>query len=140
MTFYDDAFTASPGLIHRAVRDRQHALRTETEELLRTQCEAYDARREQLWQWDYSSPEAFAASVEPNRRRWLEAVGDFGPPAAEMAPVIEPFCENEQFRAEWVTLQLDGMLRGRAVLALPKRASGPVPVVICQHGVSCSPE
>src|SRR5437660_41268 len=135
MTFYQNAFDAGAGLVRRGVRGRQHTLRCETEDFLRALTEEYEARREQHWQWDYSSPEAFVASGEPNRRRWLEAVGEFAPVAGEMAAETEPFCENEHFRAEWVTIALQGHLRGRAVLAVPKRAKGPVPVVICQHGI-----
>ena len=38
MSFYENAFEASPGLIARATRDRQHLMRAETEDFLRALC------------------------------------------------------------------------------------------------------
>lgn len=140
MAFYDNAFEAEPGLIARGTDDRQGLLRHEVEDFLRALSEDYPRRAEQYWHRDYSSLEAFADSVRPNRERWLEAVGDFGAPDAEMAPQLEPFAENDHFVAHWLTINLYGSLRGRAVLALPKRAQGPVPLVIAQHGIGSSPE
>lgn len=139
-TFYENAFEAQPGLIARGINDRQNLLRHETEDFLRALTLDYAPRQAQHWQRDYSSEEAFLASVEPNRQRWLAAVGDFGPPAEEMEPLVEPFAENEHFRAEWVTINLYGNLRGRGVFAVPKTGQGPYPVVICQHGIGSSPE
>ncbi|HIE51106.1 MAG TPA: hypothetical protein EYP85_05050, partial [Armatimonadetes bacterium] len=136
MTFYDNVLTAPEGLIRRGINDRQSLQRRETEDFLRALSEELPRRREQLWQWDYSSVEAFLQSVEPNRQRWLAAVGDFGPPAAEMAPQREPFLEDEQIIAEWVTIRLFDRLHGRAVLARPKEHSEPLPLVLCQHGIS----
>lgn len=140
MTFYDNAFAAPAGLIARGAEDRQSLLRHETEDALRRLCEDYPARADALWQRDYSSPAAYAASVAPNRQRWLQAVGDWGAPDADMAPLVEPFAENEHFTAHWVTINLYGTLRGRAVLALPRRGDGPFPLVIAQHGIGSTPE
>ena len=103
-------------------------------------CENYPESSQAYWNRDYSSLEAFTASVEPNRQRWQKAVGDFGEPDADMAPMFEPFAENEHFTAQWVTINLYGSLRGRAVLATPKKASPPYPLVVCQHGIGSSPE
>lgn len=140
MSFYQNAFDALPGLVARGQGDRQGLMRKETEDYLRRLCEQYPRRAEHYWQRDYSSLEAYEASVAGNRRRWLEAVGDFGDPVPDMAPMTEPFAENEHFRAEWVTLNLYGSLRGRGVLALPKSGTPPYPLVIAQHGIGSSPE
>ncbi len=140
MSFYENAFTAPPGLIARGTEDRQNLMRKEAEDFLRGLCEDYPARAEQFWQRDYSSLEAYEASVRPNRERWLQAVGDFGPPDPEMAPLVEPFAENEHLRAEWITINLYGRLRGRGVLAIPKRGAPPFPLVIAQHGIGSCPE
>ncbi len=140
MTFYDNAFEAEPGLLQRGIGDRQSLLRRETEDFLRALSLDYEPRQEQYWNRDYSSEDAYLSSVEDNRRRWLDAMGDFGPPDQDMAPAVEPFAENEHFRAEWVTLGLYGNLRARGVFAVPKVGDGPFPVVICQHGISSSPE
>jgi dienelactone hydrolase len=140
VTFYENAFDAESGLIQRGIGDRQRLLRAETEDFLRELSLDYDARQHEYWDRDYSSEQAYLASVEPNRERWLQAMGDFGPPAAEMEPLVEPFAENEHFRAEWVTIKLYGKLRGRGVFAVPKSGDGPFPTIICQHGIGSSPE
>jgi len=140
MSFYENAFETAPGLIDRGVSDRQHLLRNETYDLMRELSLDYAARQAEYWDRDYSSEEAYLRSVEPNRQRWLAAVGDFGPPEQDMAAELEPFAENENFRAEWVTINLYDRLRGRGVLAVPKGGRPPFPVVICQHGIGSSPE
>ncbi len=140
MTFYENAFDAEPGLVLRGITDRQNLLRHETEDFLRMRSLDYELRRREYWRRDYSSEEAFLASVEDNRARWLAAMGDFGPPDDNMDPLVEPFAENEHFRAEWVTVNLYGNLRGRGVFAVPKAGDGPFPTVICQHGIGSSPE
>lgn len=140
MSFYRNANEAPPGLVARGQHDRQHLLRMETEDFLRSLCEDYPSRQAAHWNRDYSSLEAYEASVVGNRQRWLEAVGDFGPPLPEMNPVLEPWIEDDTCVGWWVTFDLYPGLRGRGVLVVPKNADGPVPVVICQHGIGSSPE
>jgi len=140
MGFYDNIIEADLGLIKRGVQNRQWLLRAETEDFLRAECEHYEAQQERWWQRDYSSEQAYWHSVEPNRQRWLQAIGDFGPPEEHMLPELEPFIENDRIIGHWVTIRLFGGLRGRAVLALPKQRTGPVPLVIAQHGIGSSPE
>ncbi|MEA3401603.1 MAG: alpha/beta hydrolase family protein [Armatimonadota bacterium] len=140
MTFYENAFEAEPGLIQRGISNRQDLLRRETEDFLRERNLAYDERAAEHWDRDYSSEAAYLESVAPNRERWLQAMGDFGPPEENMAPEIEPFAENDEFRAHWVTLSHYGSLRARAIVGVPKTGDPPHPVIICQHGVSSSPE
>ncbi len=139
MPSYDNVLDAGGGLIRRVISDRQGLLRRETEDFLRAESEAYAERQSRYWERDYSSPEALVASVDPNRRRWLAAVGDFGVPADGPAET-EPFLEDEHCTAHWVMLPLYGSLRARGVLALPKRAAGRRPLVIAQHGIGSSPE
>jgi dienelactone hydrolase len=140
MTFYDNAFDAEPGLIARGTDDRQNLMRHEVEDYLRAVSENYGERASLYWQRDYSSLDAYEESVAPNRERWLHAVGDFGGPDPDMEPLVEPFAENEHLTARWVTINLYGNLRGRAVLAVPKAAKGPLPLVVAQHGIGSSPE
>lgn len=140
MTFYDNVFEASRGLIDRGQRDRQHLMRVETENYLRGLYEDYESRSAPFWNRDYSSPEAFLKSVEPNRQRWLEAVGDFGPTTSALNPLVEPWMEDDRMVGWWVTVDIYPGFRGRGVLAVPKNSTGKLPVVICQHGVGSSPE
>ncbi len=140
MTFYDNVLHAGRGLIERGQHDRQHLMRMETEDFLRRLSEQYGTRQPDYWRRDYSSLDAYLQSVAPNRERWLAAVGDYGPPLAAMNPVVEPWIESEDVIGWWVTLDLYPGLRGRAVLVLPRNATGPVPLIICQHGIGSSPE
>ncbi len=139
-TFYDDADAAQTGLVQRGTDDRQHLLRAEAEDWLRAECEAIVERRPQLWRPDYRSIDAFLASVEPNRQRWLQAVGDFGPECDDGEPEIEPFLDNDELEACWITWPWRRNYRMRGILAVPKHRSGRLPLVICQHGIGSTPE
>lgn len=140
MPFYDNIITAGEGLIRRGINDRQHLLRCETEDFLRALALDYEPRRKLHWQWDYSSFEAYEASVAANRQAWAKAVGRFDLELLPLAPQTEPFLETDTIFAEWVTLPVAKGLNARAVLARPKDRQGPLPVVICQHGIGSSPE
>lgn len=97
----------------------------------------YPARAAALWQRDYSSPEAYEASVAPMREAWRRLLN---PP--DLAPSGElketPLEWPELPSARWLSLPL-GRLRAEAVLALPD-GPGPFPLVIAQHGIGSSPE
>jgi len=131
-----------PGeVVRRMIQDRQSLLRREVEDHLRRVTLDYEPRRERFWKRDYSSIDAFERSVEPNRRRWGQAVGMFdddGP--APLDPQLLPFYEDDRMVAHWLTITLFPGLYGRAILALPKGCSHPVPLVIAQHGIGSSPE
>ena len=130
-----------PGeVIGRWISDRQRLLRNETEDYLRSIILDYEPRRSEYWAWDYASPEAFEASVAPNRRRWHEAVGVFEPDGTDPNPSLDLWYEDDRFTAWWLSFNLLGSLRGRSMLALPKGRTDPAPLVIAQHGIGSSPE
>ncbi len=129
------------GLMQRRIDDRQSLQRRETEDFLRAEVEKYPIRAKKFWKRDYSSIEKFLSSVEPNRERWLETVGDFSEGASEDFEVEEtPFLEDKEVIAKWVSIKLFSQLRGRAILGLPKGKSKFLPLVICQHGHTSSPD
>ena len=140
MTFYENILNASSELIKRGVGDRQGLLRKETEDFLRAVSLDYDPRRELHWRRDYSSLGAYAASVEPNREAWREAVGAFDQPLLPLEVSTDPFLDSDTMQAHWITLPVFGGLNARAVIATPKSGDGPFPVVLCQHGIGSSPE
>jgi len=140
MAFYDNILEASPGLVKRGVADRQHLLRCETEDFLRALSLDYEPRQRLHWKRDYSSPEAYEASVVGNREAWRQAVGVFDLPLLPLRATTEPFMESETIKAEWIVLPVFEGLNARAVLATPRHLQGPWPVVICQHGIGSSPE
>ena len=127
-------------IISRWVSDRQRLLRNEAEDFLRGVVMDYEPRRRQYWQRDYSSIEAFQASVSANRERWAAAIGLFAGDGTDLNPQLELWCEDERFSAWWVSIGLLGGLRGRGILALPTGRMEPVPLVIAQHGIGSSPE
>ncbi len=97
----------------------------------------YPQRAAEAWQRDYSSVEAFLASVEPNRRRWKAVLN---PPDLKATGPLQrarhqPLADLD---GEWLTLPLGG-LDAEAVLVVPKSANK-VPLVIAQHGIGSFPE
>ncbi len=97
----------------------------------------YPQRAAQAWQRDYSSVDAFLASVKPNRRRW-EAV--LNPPALKATGPLRrsPHPPLADIGGEWLVLPLGG-LDAEAALVAPKSAKK-VPLVIAQHGIGSFPE
>ena len=138
-------YTADGAEVGRWISDRQRLLRNEAEDLLRAEILNYEPRQQQWWNRDYSGLAAYDHSVEVNRIRWSQALGvpplEDSPFAADLAP----FYEDERIEVSWLTLDfLAGAgasgLRARALLALPKGAAAPPPLVIAQHGIGSSPE
>lgn len=133
-------YSQSAEVISRWISDRQRLLRNETEDHLRNEVLNYGPRQAAHWNRDYGSVEAFERSVEANRRRWRETIGIFEFDGTPLEPVLDPWYEDDNFNAWWITIGLLGNLRGRGILALPKGADGPAPLVIAQHGIGSSPE
>jgi len=100
--------------------------------------EEYPARTEKAWRRDTSSVEAFLASVEPNRKRWR---GILNPPDLKANGKLQrrPHRPLADLGGEWLTVSL-GPLKAEALLVVPASASGPVPLVIAQHGIGSFPE
>jgi len=137
--FYDNIINEPPARVKHAAAARQGLLRREVDDYFRVLALEYEAARDAHWQRDYSSLEAYAASVAPQRQAWQELIGNF--PADEpLDPEIEPFLEDDQMQGWWVSLRIRGDLRARGVLALPKTRSNRLPLVIAQHGIGSSPE
>lgn len=126
--------------IRRNIQDAQSLQRRETEDFLRfLTVRGYRERQRKFWQKDYSSIKEFLASVQSNRTHWQDALGEFQS-EGKMDPYREPFLEDEEMKGEWISIRFNRTLRCRAVLCIPKNKKGPYPLVVCQHGISCSPE
>lgn len=97
----------------------------------------YSERAGKAWQRDYSSVNAFLASVEPNRRRWRAVLNP--PDVKATGPLRKaPHPPLADLRGEWLTLPLGG-LDAEGVLVVPKSGKK-VPLVIAQHGIGSFPE
>ncbi|MGW8181720.1 MAG: alpha/beta hydrolase family protein, partial [bacterium] len=100
--------------------------------------EEYPERADRHWKRDYSNIEAFQKSVEQNRVRYRAI---FAPPSLETSGKLQrkrhPALPD--IEAEWLILPL-GPLQAKGILAIPHHTSGPVPLVIAQHGIGSYPE
>ena len=97
----------------------------------------YPERAAKAWQRDYSSVNAFLASVEPNRQRWKAVLNppDLKPTGPLRKSAHQPLAD---LGGEWLSLPLGG-LDAEAVLVVPKSGKK-VPLVIAQHGIGSFPE
>ena len=125
------------------LREREEARNKEyadsLEAYLRTSLvEDYDRRAGKVWKRDYSGIDAFLASVEPNRRRWRALLNppELPPTGPLTKRAHEPLSD---LGGEWLTLPL-GPLSAEALLVVPASATGPVPLVVAQHGIGSFPE
>ena len=138
MPSYKNAYEVGEDMRKRVVDDRQSLMRRETEAWLVEQCRR-TIEKERAWKLDYRSPEAFQKSCDPYRKKWMHTLGEFAF-KADFDVQYEPFFENDHSSARWVYITLAEGLQARFVLALPKKRSGRLPLVIAQHGISSSPE
>ncbi len=120
---------------------RTDAYAAQLEEYLRSWLvDEYPERADKAWTRDYSSMDAFLASVETNRRRWAKVIKPPKlPPSGELERRVHPALAD--INAEWLTLPLGG-LTAQGLLAVPPSATAekPVPLVIAQHGLGSHPE
>ena len=100
----------------------------------------YPGRAAKAWNRDYTSVEAFLASVEPNRQRWGKVIK---PPSLAASGKLERRSHPAMadMGAQWLTLPL-GRLTAQGLLVVPSSATAqkPVPLVIAQHGLGSHPE
>jgi len=76
------------------------------------------AKRDGLWQPDFSSVAAYDASLRAHRNRLREMLGLIRP--VNGTPQITILWKNEELAIEEATLPIEGQLRARALLFLPK--------------------
>jgi dienelactone hydrolase len=83
------------------------------------------------WQPDFTSPAAYAASVEPLRRQLQARVGPIPPAAAGSVLSRTTLYTSDRYTVEWV--EIASRLTGVSVfgfLARPSGVSGPAPAVV----------
>jgi len=129
------------------IDERRRALFEQYELWLRRRLEQLEAGgREERWQRDFASLEAYERSIEPNRERWRDFLTTWDEPRCDLQPRIEHVAETERFRLERVWLQVRPGLEMDALLLTPHTgrvgASVPdaLPAVVCQHGMNGTPE
>jgi len=107
-------------------------------------CETWAQEIPKRWNRDYTSPEAYEASVAANRKRWIEMLGGWPWARCDLQPRREKLDENEHFTTERVWLKVleyeGGSVEIDALLLTPQDITSPRPVILAQHGLGCSPE
>jgi hypothetical protein len=82
--------------------------------------------------------EAYDKSVQKYKKMWSETIGEFKFDK-EFNSVHKPFFEDDEVKADLISIELDSNLKARGVLAFPKNRKPPFPLVIAQHGLTSSP-
>jgi len=134
--FYEDVAEKTSARIEQEFADFQRTYGNELETYLVSRATANATG----WNRDYSSLEAYAESVKPNREMWHDVLGRFrGDGVREGEIQTRPFHAGDDYTAEWVQMEFLPGVMSRAVVAVPKATKGKPPVVICQHGIGSSP-
>lgn len=134
--FFDDITNKTSERIKTEFNDFQGLYANELETYFVGRCTATS----NAWRRDYSSVAAYLESVKPNRERWRDVLGRFEQDAVSSPKVwTRPFHDGDDYSAEWVNFEFLPGVVSRAVVALPKKAEGKPPVVVCQHGIGSSP-
>jgi len=134
--FFADVTNKNPERLRQEVDDLQNLYKNELETYLVSRC----LRETTAWHRDYSSVEAYLASVAPNRERWRDVLGRFDDDGVTPCEITtRPFHQGDDYTAEWVQFEFLPGVVSRAVVALPRQITEPPPVVICQHGIGSSP-
>ena len=113
-------------------RNQQYARQLEAY-LRQSLVEDYDERAKKTWTRDYSSIDAFLASVEPNRKRWRAILN---PPDLKVTGLLQrrPHPPLADLQGQWLTLPL-GPIQAEALLVIPidatRRCSAAISTV-CQ--------
>lgn len=105
---------------------------------LREARQAHD-RREQLWGRDFSSPDAYERSVEPNRRDFLAAIGGWPWERGDLGIRREKLAAFPAFTVERVHYHPFAEVATDALLLIP-RGAGPFPALLTPAGVNGVPE
>lgn len=135
------AATTQPGVERfkagQAVRNNRYDRQIESY-LRRWLVDDYAARSGKAWHRDFSSVDAFMASVEPNRRRWAALLKSPALPATGPLQRM-PLTPLSEIGAEWLVVPM-GPFEAEAIFVPPSTGAGKCPLVIAPHGLGGSPE
>lgn len=123
--------------IQRQNKELQEAMLAESEAWIVAECKRV-LEENSLWERVYTSAGAYEKSMDPYRERWRDTIGEIIC-ESEIHPETELFFEDEGAVAKWITIYVQPGLKARAVLALPKNKTGPLPLVVALHGMLGSP-
>lgn len=118
---------------------RRQRLYEQYERYYERRCEEAYRRRGERWERDFSSPEAYCASVQPNRERFRQMLGGWPWPREGLKPRRELLAETSAYTLErvWLTAFEDVEID---CLLLTPPGDEPRPAVLAQHGLNGTPE
>jgi dienelactone hydrolase len=121
---------------------RQRALFDQVESYLFARLKSLHETRGRFWNRDYSSPEAYARSVEVNRQHFLATLGGWPWQREELAVQRETVRQFDKFRLDRVSYRIFTGLQTDALLLVPNDVSAGKkrPAILCQVGVNGTPE
>jgi dienelactone hydrolase len=126
-----------PVTIPDSIYDTQYK---QTEDLLMKRIAQSAQVREEIWKRDFSSPQAYAASIAPNRATVAKLIGlgDKAGANAEKAAVVSSW-DGRTYGSYEISFPLYDDVRVDGLLTMPN-GDGPLPVVIVCHDDTGSPE
>jgi dienelactone hydrolase len=102
-------------------------------------CAETEETRQQRWERNFSSLEAYVRSVEPNRRRFLGMLGGWHWERGDLEPRVEHVAETDRYRLERVWLRCFEDIEMDCLVLTPP-GEGRRAAVMAQHGLSGVPE
>ena len=111
----------------------------EIDRYLDRQLQAANQQRADDWKRDFSSPQAYEASVAPWRDKLWRLLGGDNYPRAPLEATEELIQEFPSYRAYKVWIRVFEDVRVYGILLLPK-STGVHPALICVHGMAGTPE
>ena len=103
-------------------------------------CEDSDQEIAKHWHRDFSSREAYEASVEENRQHFLQLMGGWPWSRDELNPRCQRLYENDTFTVDRVFLHSFEDVEFDCLLLVPQGISEPGPAIVAQHGLGSTPE
>ncbi len=103
-------------------------------------CAESDQEITQRWHRDFSSLQAYEASVEENRQHFLDFMGGWPWPREDLKPRRERLYENDEFTVDRVFLHCFEDVENDWLLLIPQDITEPRAAVLAQHGLGTSPE
>ncbi len=102
-------------------------------------CRQAYATRGERWHRDFSSPEAYERSVQPNRQSFLRMLGGWPWERGDLRPRVERLAETDRYTLDRVWLTVFENVQIDCLLLTPPNADRN-PAVLAQHGLNGTPE
>lgn len=103
-------------------------------------CAQSDEEIANRWHRDFSSLEAYEASVEENRNHFRAMLGGWPWGRGELQPEVQRLGEEAAYTIDRVFISSFADVRLDFLLLVPRNLQRPAPAIVAQHGLGTSPE